>query len=277
MDRVLFQLGPFTVFTFGATIAAGTLAAFWLADKEAEPAGLDADKISILSLILLGAGILGARLYFVLFYDPWYYWQHPLDIFKIYEGGLSIHGGILGAIGAGLWYVRQTAVPFWRAADLMSLAVILAQGIARVGCDVYGKVMGAAWPWGVQVQGQLVHPVQIYEVVLDFALFIFLWGKRQRQRYAGQIFIYYLGGYALIRLFLEFFRINPTLIGSITPAHLSSFVFILAAVGMGSWLSSNRALHLPARHIDRFWVSSRVWAAMALLLSASIGIFYSWN
>jgi len=192
MDRILFHLGPFIVYTFGASIAVGTLIAIWLADREANRVGMDADQVYTLSIIILAAGILGALLFFVMFYDPIYYWQHPMDILKIYEGGLSIHGGILGAILIGLWYTRRKALSFWAVADLLAPAAVLAQGIARVGCDIYGKVMAAPWPWGVQVQGQLVHPVQIYETLLDLTLFIFLWGKRQRQRYSGQVFIYCL-------------------------------------------------------------------------------------
>ena len=277
MDRILFHVGPFTVYTFGASIAVGTLIAIWLADWEAKRVGMDADQVSTLSIILLVAGILGARIFFVMFYDPIYYWQHPFDIFKIYEGGLSIHGGILGAILAGLWYTRRTALSFWAVADLLAPAAVLAQGIARVGCDVYGKVMAAAWPWGVPVQGQLVHPVQIYETLLDLALFIFLWGKRERQRYSGQIFIYYLGGYALIRLVLEFFRTNPTLIGKLTPAHFTSILFIIAALGIDRWRSRYEVVRLETMNAPALWVSPGVWIAITVLAAASLGIFYSLN
>jgi len=212
-----------------------------------------------------------------MFYDPIYYWQHPMDILKIYEGGLSIHGGILGAILIGLWYTRRKALSFWAVADLLAPAAVLAQGIARVGCDIYGKVMAAPWPWGVQVQGQLVHPVQIYETLLDLTLFIFLWGKRQRQRYSGQVFIYYLGGYALIRLVLEFFRINPTLIGKLTPAHFTSILFIVAALGLDSWRSRHQVVRREVMNASALWVSPAVWTAITVLATASVGIFYSLN
>jgi len=277
MDRILFHMGPVTVYTFGASIAMGALIAFWLADREAKRLGIDTDQISTLSMMILVAGILGARIFFVMFYDPLYYWQHPLDIFKIYEGGLSIHGGILGAVLIGLWYTRKTALPFWAVADVLAPAALLGQGIARVGCDVYGKVMAAAWPWGVQVQGQLVHPVQIYETLLDLALFIFLWGKRERQRYEGQIFIYYLGGYALIRLILEFFRTNPIWIGILTPAHLTSILFITIALGMDRWHAKYGFISAKTQKAIIFWVNPRVWTAIIILASASLWIFYAIN
>jgi phosphatidylglycerol:prolipoprotein diacylglycerol transferase len=265
------------VYTFGASIAVGALTAFWLADREAKRVGMDADQVSTLSLILLIAGLLGARIFFVMFYDPTYYWQHPLDIFKIYEGGLSIHGGILGGILAGLWYSKRTDISFWAVADILAPAALLAQGIARVGCDVYGKVMAQAWSWGVQVQGQIVHPVQVYETLLDLALFIFLWGKRERQRYSGQIFVYYLGGYALIRLILEFFRVNPVLIGILTPAHLTSILFIIAAMVLARWRSRQELFTIEAQPATPHWVSPGVWAAVTLLATISVAVFYGMN
>lgn len=133
MDSILFQLGPFTVYAFGASIAVGTLIAIWLADREAKRVRMDADQISTLSIILLVAGILGARIFFVMLYDPAYYFQHPLDIFRIYEGGLSIHGGILGSILAGLWYTRRTALSFWVVSVWTSTGVWLSEELDITG------------------------------------------------------------------------------------------------------------------------------------------------
>lgn len=278
MDRILFSIGPFPIYTFGAGIAIGVLIALWLADREAKRRGIDSEVIFTLSLIVLIAGVIGARIFYILPYDPVYYWQHPLDFFKIYEGGLSIQGGLFGAILAGWWYTRKIKLSFWKAADILAPAVILAQGISRVGCDVYGKVMAQSWPWGVYFQGNLVHPVQIYETLLDFALFIFLWGMRDRQKYPGQIFVYYLGGYSLIRFTVEFFRINPLWLGILTPAHLTSILFVTAAIVLAVWASRHSLINheLPLQtHL--LWVSLRVWSAMFLLALISIGIFYTLN
>lgn len=277
MDRILIHLGPFAVYTFGVSISIGALTAIWLADREAKRVKMDAEQVTTLSMIILLAGILGARIFFVLFYEPIYYWHNPLDVFKIYEGGLSIHGGILGAILVGLWYTKRTSLPFWKVADILAPAAVLAQGIARVGCDVYGKVMTVLWPWGVYFQGQPVHPVQIYETLLDLALFLFLWGKRERQKYQGQIFIYYLGGYALIRLVLEFFRTNPVLIGILTPAHFTSIVFITIALVLDRWRSKSDINDTRTREVPALWVSPKVWGAVLVLAAASVWIFYDLN
>jgi phosphatidylglycerol:prolipoprotein diacylglycerol transferase len=274
MERVLFQLGPVSIYTFSVSIAVGVLAAYWLTHKETQRIKMDDNSIDNLFIILLIAGILGARIFYILFYNPAFYWQHPFEVIKINEGGLSIHGGILGAVAAGLWYTRRLKIPFWPVADLLAPAVILAQGIARVGCDVYGRVMSQAWPWGINLQGQLVHPVQIYETILDLTLFIFLWGKRDRQKYSGQIFVFYLAGYAGIRLVLEFFRTNPVIIWNITPAHLTGILFILLAIGLDLWLSRVKPVPKTETQMERFWVSAKVWKAVIALTAVCITVFY---
>lgn len=277
MERVLFEFGPFTIYTFGISIAIGVLAAYLLADREARRTGQDVNKISTLFLILLVAGILGARLFFVLFYDPAYYSRHLAEIIMINEGGLSVHGGIIGAILAGWWYCKKADLSFWSVADLLAPAAILAQGIARVGCDVYGKTMAVIWPWGVQLQGQVVHPVQIYETLLDLALFIFLWGQRDRQKYSGQVFIYYLGFYALIRFILEFFRTNPVVLASFTPAHITSIILILIAVGLAVWRSQRKQDVQNPHGASAVWAQPRVWLAVLTLAAISVSLFYFRN
>jgi phosphatidylglycerol:prolipoprotein diacylglycerol transferase len=274
VEKVLFHLGPVAIYKFGVTIALGAFTAYWLANKEAKRAGLDAEKLSTLFLLVLIAGLIGARLFYVLAYDPAYYWRHPADILKIYEGGLSIHGGILGGFLAGLWYTLRNRLAFWPAADVLAPLAALGQGIARVGCDIYGRAMVHAWPWGIEAGGRLVHPVQIYETLLDLALFLYLWGKRDRRRYSGQIFVHYLAGYACIRLILEFFRTNPVLFWGITPAHLTSVVFILLAWALGIWLSK-RGLHKQEPgDAPKYWVHPRVWASVIILAVAATWVFY---
>ncbi|MEN6461963.1 MAG: prolipoprotein diacylglyceryl transferase [Syntrophomonas sp.] len=277
MERILFHLGPMPIYTFGVSIAMGVLAAFWLTGRETKRSNMDANTIDTLFIILLLAGIVGARIFYVLFYNPVFYWQHLFDIIRINEGGLSIHGGIIGAAVAGFWYTRRFKIPFWPVADLLAPVALLAQGIARVGCDVYGRVMSKAWPWGINLQGQIVHPVQIYETILDLGLFIYLWGKRDRQKYSGQIFVYYLSGYAGIRFILEFFRTNPVILYNITPAHLTSVLFILLAVGMSLWLSRGELLPETSQKMNRFWVSTKVWGIVVALAAICIAIFYISN
>lgn len=272
MERVLLHLGPVPIYKFGLTIALGILAGFWLVNREARRTGQDQDQVLNLVILVVLGGIIGARLFYILAYDPGYYWQHPMDMLKIYQGGLSIHGGIIGALAAGWWYSQHSKLEFWSLADLLVLGTILAQAIARIGCDIFGVSMAHAWPWGVMVAGNLVHPVQIYETILDLGLFLVLWGKRDRANYRGQLFIWYLFGYALIRFGVEFFRDNPHIIGPITPAHLTSLVFIVLAILL-HFIRSKRGKNDIAA-LSHQKISLKVWLGTIFLAIGGIVIFY---
>lgn len=274
MERVLLHLGPFPVYTFGVTIAAGFLAGLWLAGREAKRLGLDLEQVMELALGLMAGGIIGARLFYVLAYDPGFYLANPGAIPKIYEGGLSIHGGIIGAVLIGLWQTRRLKLDFWPTADIFAPSVILAQAIARIGCDVFGVPMQNHWPWGVIADGVLVHPVQIYETFLDLGLFLFLWGKRHRRTYPGQLFAYYLGGYALIRFVLEFFRTNPVLFGPITPAHLTSAAFVVLATILGRRQARRASRSGLVASVPRYWVSPKMWLSVVLVALTGAVVFY---
>jgi len=242
MEKVLFEIGPIAIYKFGLSIALGTLAGFWIIDREARRTKQNSDQVFNLALLVLLGGLIGARLFYILAYAPGYYLQHPLDMLKIYEGGLSIHGGIIGGILAGWWYTRRCRLNFWAMADIIVLGVILGQAIARIGCDVFGIPMTSSLPWGVMVEGNRLHPVQIYETILDLGLFLILWGKKYRLKYQGQLLIWYLFGYALIRFIIEFFRENPLIIGWLTPAHITSIVLMILAI-IGQLYLSKKGEH----------------------------------
>lgn len=273
MDRVLLSFGPITIYTFGFTIALGILAGLYVIHKQSNRLGFNTDSLLEMVIVVLLAGIIGARLFFVAFYQPGYYLAHPGEIFQIYEGGLSIHGGILGSILAGMWYTRRKVLNFWQTADLLIPGVILAQAIARIGCDVFGVAMQYNWPWGVLVKGQLLHPVQIYETILDLILFVFLWGLKDRQQYRGQLFVYYLGGYAMIRFILEFARENPMVLGSLTPAHITSLVFLAASIYLGRRLQTNQLAIVGDYH--HLWVNGWTWLAAISIAVAGLTVFFA--
>ncbi|MGE5380971.1 MAG: prolipoprotein diacylglyceryl transferase [Methylocystaceae bacterium] len=273
MEKVLFYLGPLPIYKFGLTMALGILAGFWVVNWEAGRKQLDQDRIFNLVMLVVIGGLIGARLFYILAYAPGYYFQHAVDMLKIYEGGLSIHGGIIGAALAGWWYARKHHLDFWLLADTLVPGTILGQAIARIGCDVFGLPMAYRWPWGVMVGGSLLHPVQIYEIVLDLILFLILWGKRSGLKYQGQLFTNYLFGYALIRFIIEFFRDNPLILGPLTPAHLTSMLFMVIAIVLHIYLTNTNRIETDS--LGRGWrVSWKALTGTILLGLASSGLFY---
>ncbi|MGK0465567.1 prolipoprotein diacylglyceryl transferase [Clostridium sp.] len=237
--KELFSIGPFHVYFFGLMIAISIISAVSFAEWQAKKRGIKDEIMFNLAIIGVIAGVVGARLFYILFYNPSFYFSHPMDIFKIAEGGLSIHGGIFVALVAGYFYSVKVKVSFFKLADIAVMAVILAQGIGRVGCDVFGKVMTNIMPWGINIGGNILHPAQVYEFILDYILFIILWRKSEKQKYEGELFVIYIIGFPIIRGIVEFFRINPVIWGPFSISHLLSLVFIIGGLIIYAYLKRN--------------------------------------
>ncbi|MBW1692111.1 MAG: prolipoprotein diacylglyceryl transferase [Deltaproteobacteria bacterium] len=151
MNPILFKIGPVEIRWYGTMIALAYLVGLWLARREARRKGLDPLLMEEFSYIVLPAALIGARLYYVLFSDAWYFLQHPLKILAFWEGGLAIHGAILGGAASALWFTHRKGIPFLRWADTLAPSVVLGQAIGRIGCFINGDAFGVPtqMPWGV--------------------------------------------------------------------------------------------------------------------------------
>jgi phosphatidylglycerol:prolipoprotein diacylglycerol transferase len=145
-------------------------------------------------------------------------------------GGLSIHGGIAGGLLVGYLFMKRHKVPIWQTLDVVAPSIILALGISRIGCDVFGGPISRALPWGMEVNGEYLHPAQAYEFVLDFLLFGYLWLRLKKVSYTGQVFLHFLIGYMTIRGIVEFSRLNPMVYGPFSVSHIMSLIGI--TIGM---------------------------------------------
>jgi phosphatidylglycerol:prolipoprotein diacylglycerol transferase len=226
----LFSIGPFTVYLFGFMIAIGSLIGIWLFIREAKRKGLDHKLLMDGVLYSLLGGVTGARIFYVLVYDPSYFLANPIEILFIHLGGLSIHGGIAGGLLVGYLFMKRHKVPIWQTLDVVAPSIILALGISRIGCDVFGGPISRALPWGMEVHGHYLHPAQAYEFLLDFLLFGYLWLRLKKVSYTGQVFLHFLIGYMAIRGIVEFFRINPMVYGPFSVSHIMSLIAI--AIGI---------------------------------------------
>lgn len=229
--KILFTIWGIRIPFFGTMIALGMLAAMWVLSSDAKRKNIDPEKATDMGVWALVGGILGARIGYIFFYSLNFYVQNPMEILKIHEGGMSIHGGIIGGILASLIFLkRNKELKLMEMADLAAPPLILAQAIGRIGCDVYGTVMRNPKFWGIAVNGNIYHPAQMYEFFLDFILFFYLWRKRKNKKYEGQLFGIYLIGFAVIRSIVELFRGNPRILGIISVSHLLSLSLILAGL-----------------------------------------------
>jgi phosphatidylglycerol---prolipoprotein diacylglyceryl transferase len=271
--KELFSFGPIHIYFFGLMIAIGIISASTFALKQAEKKGISEDKMLNLIIIVVVSGVVGARLFYILFYNPSLYFSNPAEIFKISEGGLSIHGGIISAIIAGYIYSIKIKVSFFKLADVVAIALPLAQGIGRVGCDVFGKPMTRIMPWGILNNGQILHPAQVYEFILDYILFIFLWRRSFKKKFEGELFVIYVIAFAVIRGIVEFFRINPVIWGPFSISHLLSLVLIIFGLAAYKLIHKKSFGSIDISKDDNINLSTSIFY-LTLLILISVLIFY---
>ncbi len=201
MFPVLFHIGGFTVLSYGLFMAVGFLLGIGIAVREARRKGIPPEKILDLSFYIIFSAIIGSRLLFVLINYP-HYLEHPLDFFKVWEGGLVFFGGLILSFLTGLWIIRKQKLLFWETADLMAPSIAIGQAFGRLGCFAacccFGRTTNRFWgvtfthPDSLAPTGIALHPTQLYEALTALIIFFILWFFKDRQKNSGMIFLLYL-------------------------------------------------------------------------------------
>ncbi len=211
MRPVLFYIASHPVYSYGVMLFLAFLAGIAVARHELARRGLDGSAAYILGAVAAVSGVLGARLFYVLGHLDEFSgdWGGVIDLNM---RGLVYYGGLALAVPACLLAVRRLGLPAGEAADAVGLALPLSLAIARVGCFLNGCCGGrpSGLPWAVTFPGTAtpVHPTQLYEMLMDLALFGLLLWARKRLRRGWDLFLLSLAGYGLVRFLNEFFRVH---------------------------------------------------------------------
>ncbi|WP_242972985.1 prolipoprotein diacylglyceryl transferase [Anaeromicrobium sediminis] len=272
--KEIFIVGHFSIYFFGITIALGILTGLWIMMREGKRKGLDNNKLLDLGTYSIMASLIGARLYYVIAFNFDYYLKNPKAVFFVREGGLSIQGGLIGGILFALWYTKKNNISFWRAADAFAPGIIIGQAIGRIGCDVFGIPMKSIYPWGIKINGQILHPAQLYELFLDLILFTYLWRKRDKITYNGQLFIEYIIGFSLIRGIVEFFRSNPIVVEPFTIAHITSLIIIIVAIFISRIIKNKEQIDEKYVSNNTVTVSNGEYLFTLIIGIVGAGIYY---
>ncbi len=238
MDRVAFSIFGIDIMWYGVLMATGMILGTYLALREAKRLGISEDDVLNLAICAIPAGVIGARLYYVIF--NWsYYSQYPSQILNFRGGGMAIHGALIGGILAGFIYTKVKKLNFFKMADIALIGMPLAQAIGRWGNFINGEAHGGPTnlPWGIMVDGVKVHPTFLYESIWDFGIFIFLWMFRKKKKYEGQIAVYYIILYSLGRFFIEGLRTDSLMIGHLRMAQVISLVGVIGGIIAHIYLS----------------------------------------
>ena len=242
MNPVAFELFGQPIRWYGIIIAGGVLVAFFVSYILAKKKGLDFDIITDGFLWSFPFAIVGARLYYVAFEYKNYH--SFLDVINIRNGGMAIHGGLIGGLVVAYIFTRIKKINFFEYIDVIMPGVILAQAIGRWGNYLNKEAHGGPTdlPWGIMVYGVKVHPTFLYESIWDLGVFIFLMVFRKKQKYEGQILAYYLISYSIGRFFIEGLRTDSLMLGPLRMAQVISLVFIIIGVVLNYVLAkkSNR-------------------------------------
>jgi phosphatidylglycerol:prolipoprotein diacylglycerol transferase len=249
---IAFKLGPLEVHWYGVFVAAGFLAGLWSARKRAARQGISADTIVDLSFWILVAALVGARTLYVITFWRDEFEGKPISAIFLQRSGLVFYGGLIGAVLVAIVYLWRKKLPTWKIGDAMAPSIALGHAFGRLGCLMTGCCYGRACelPWAIHfpeghaTHGTGVHPVQLYESLLNFALWAWLEWFYRRKKFDGQIFASYLLVYAVLRAVVEMFRGDYAVRsagGWITPGQTVS-ALILIAGGILYWrLSSARS------------------------------------
>ena len=233
-DPVVFSVGPLAVRWYGLMYLLAFASFWWLGARRIK-AGLAPVNREQLDDLLFGGivgVILGGRLGYVLFYKPGYYLSHPLEIFAIWQGGMSFHGGFLGVLLAMAFVAHRQRVNWWGLMDYIAPLVPIGLGAGRFGNFINGELWGRATdvPWGMVFRGGGPlprHPSQLYQMALEgFALFALLWWFSSRPRPRMQVSALFLIGYGVARFIGEFAREPDAFLG-----------LLALGLSMGQWLS----------------------------------------
>lgn len=248
IDPAALSLGPLRIHWYGVMYLVGFLAAWWLGRRRARQpgSGWSVQQVDDLVVYSVLGVVLGGRLGYMLFYGYAQLLSDPLSLFRIWQGGMSFHGGLIGVLVAVWLLARRYGMVFLQVSDFLAPLVPLGLGAGRIGNFINGELWGRPTevPWGMQLPcarfpahcptggdwGVPVHPSQLYEAGLEGAvLFLLLWWFSARERPRGAVSGLFLIGYGVFRFLVELVRLPD--------AHLGYLAW--------DWLTMGQVLTLP--------------------------------
>ena len=262
IDRVAIQIGSLSIYWYGVIIGLGVFLGLWLAMRESERRGLDKDVFIDLLIYAVPISIISARIYYVIF--EWsYYKDHLGDIVKIWNGGIAIHGALIGAVITTSVFAKMKDLSFWKLADIAAPSIILGQAIGRLGNfinqEAYGNEVSRSFLENLflpdfiinqmYINGAYHHPTFLYESVWNIVGFAILIGLRRVNLRQGELFLTYVIWYSIGRFFVEGLRTDSLMLfDTLRMAQLLSLVLIFTGIIL--IIVRRKLVHSQKKYLD---------------------------
>jgi phosphatidylglycerol:prolipoprotein diacylglycerol transferase len=243
IDPIAFSIGPFSVHWYGLMYVVGITAGLLVAWNYAKSVGISQEQIEKIVIWSIPAGLVGARLYYVLQQPLAQYISDPLQIIAVWEGGMAFFGAIFAVVLTIIILTRRMKVSLWKFLDTAVIFGSVGQFFGRIGNVINGDVIGypTTLPWGfvyanpgsfVPSHDIAYQPAAIYEMIINVILFSILWSLRKRVK-EGILFFIYLIGYSVSQIIVFIWRDNEVILWGLKQAQLTSIgVLVLAVIGM---------------------------------------------
>lgn len=256
IDPVAFSIGPLSIHWYGILIATGMVLAYLLANYEANRKGLPEGTFVDLMFYLIIASLIGARLYYVLFNFE-YYAQNPASIIRVDQGGMAIHGGLIGGFIVGIIYARVKGYSFMQIADIAAPSILLGQVVGRLGNFINQEAHGGEVTRDfleslmlpefvinqMYIDGVYYHPTFLYESIWNIIGIVIILLLRPHLK-IGQSILFYLIYYSIGRFFIEGLRTDSLMLTeSLRAAQMISIALIVGAIIV--WVYRNMKYDLP--------------------------------
>lgn len=216
LSPTILQLGPLEIRWYGVMYVIAFFITYFYAKKAIEKGQL---KLTVKELddllgLMVVSMIIGARLFYSIFYNPSYFLAEPWKFFYVWEGGLSFHGGLAGIVLATWWFARKKKISFFHIADVLCIPIALGNALGRIGNFINAELYGVATnlPWGVVFPGVegARHPTQLYEAAYNIVIFGILYSLHNKKLKEGMIFGLFLILYSVFRFSVEFIKDLPS-------------------------------------------------------------------
>lgn len=244
LNPIAIEFGPISIYWYGLLIGLGAFLGYLIANHEAKKRGLPDDMLADLLMFALPAAIIGARIYYVIF--RWSdFAGDPIRVFYIWEGGLAIHGGLIGAVITAVIFTKKKGISFWKIADITAPSILLGQAIGRWGNfmnqEVFGGEVSRAFLENMMlpnfiidqmfINGAYYAPTFLYESIWNLVGVVILLSLRRVNLRRGELFITYAIWYSVGRFFIEGIRTDYLLIfGVLKTAQVISILIVIGGI-----------------------------------------------